>query len=166
MKKILSSVIVLVVAVTIFSCRDRMTIMNNLETEIDTIRLNFEFAKFDNALNKAKFDNKHILVYVTSDGCAPCIKMERNVFSDSSVQQYYNGNFICSKIYIKRTASVMKSSEFKKLNKTQIDFLNYYNIDLAYPTFLILDNEGTLIKKAEGYMEIDDFIQFGDSAIQ
>ncbi|MFI1771243.1 thioredoxin family protein [Thalassobellus citreus] len=134
--------------------------------ELDTKDLLFEFTSFTSALQSAKELNKLLLVYVTSDGCGPCLKMKKEIFTNSKVINFFNKKMICGKIHIKRTKSVMKSSEFESLNKTQIAFLEFHNVELAFPTFLVFDNHGNLIHKTTKYMNPNEFIEFGNKILE
>ena len=146
-------------------CTDRKAITNSLETEIDTHSIQFKYDKFSDAQKDAKEMKKPLLMYFTSDGCGWCIKMERDVFSDSTLQKFINENFICSKVYLKRPAAVMKTKDYKKLNKSKLDFMDLYNIKGAFPTFAIIDTNGKLIKKESKYMDVQEFVQFAKDGL-
>lgn len=104
-------------------------------------------------------------MYYTSDGCGWCLKMERDVFSDTILQKFINENFICSKVHLKRTASEMKERDYKRLNKSKLDFMDLYGIDLAFPTFVIFSTNGKLIKKESKYMDVQEFVQFAKEGL-
>ena len=165
MKNILKCII-LCLLLLISSCKNKKEIESQLEMEIDTSGIEFKFANFNKAIEKAKEIDKHILIYVTSDGCFPCMKMQKEVFTNPKVYEFFNKEMVCAKIHFKRTGSVMKSSEFKKLNETRIDFLDFHNVDKAFPTFLIFDNNGKLINKTAKYMNIEEFLKFGKKNIK
>ncbi len=47
------------------------------------------------AMERASLENRPIiLVFKGSDWCAPCIKLEKEVFSTSTFQQYAKDNFV------------------------------------------------------------------------
>ena len=104
-------------------------------------------------------------MYFTSDGCGWGLKMERDVFSDTTLQKFINENFICSKVYLKRPSAVMKAKEYKKLNKSKLDFMDLYNIEATFPTFVIIDTNGKLIKKESKYMDVQEFVQFAGDGL-
>ncbi len=147
------------------SCKSKDTVESQLKLEVDMTGLQFKYTDFNKAKKRAKELNKHILIYVTADGCGPCLKMEKEVFSDSTIKEFFNKEIICGKIHIKRR-SVMKSSEFDKLNETQLDFLDFHNIESGFPTFLIFDNDGNLFEKTTKYMDSDEFIKFGEKVLK
>lgn len=149
----------------VWGCTDREKILNALETETDTHSIHFKYDKFSYAWDEAQKLNKPLLLYFTSDGCSWCVKMEREIFSDSTIFKYMNENFICSKVYLKKPFAVMKSKDHKKLNKTQLEFMNLYNIKEAFPTFVIMDIHGKLTKKESGFMNVQEFIHFAKDGL-
>lgn len=158
------TILLLLLSIVIFSCMDKETIERNLITEQDSTNIHFKHARFTKILDEAEQQKKPILIYVTSDGCGPCIRMEREVFSDTTVQKFYNNSFVCGKIYIRRTGSVMKTSDYKELNRHKLKFLDLHDIQEAFPTFMVLDHNGQLIDKRTGFMDVNSFLTFGKSS--
>ena len=156
----IESIILSVFLLLSWSCTDREAITNSLETELDTHSIQFKYDKFSDAQKEAIKMKKPLLMYFTSDGCGWCLKMERDVFSDITLQKFINENFICSKVYLKRPSAVMKTKDYKKLNKSKLDFMDLYNIKEAFPTFVIIDTNGKLIRKESKYMDVQEFVQF------
>jgi thioredoxin-related protein len=161
MKKKTAFILLIFCATVLVACRDRKAIIDTLRTEIDTTTINFKYENFGNALTEAKETNKPILMYITQDGCAWCLKMEKEVFSDFSLQNSFNKNFICAKVHLRRTGPVMKTGDYNKLNKSEIAFMKLYKIQLSFPTFVIMNPDGKLISKESKFMNIQEFIQFG-----
>jgi thioredoxin-related protein len=161
MKKTLKS-IVLCFLILIYSCKSKEEIESQLKMEIVTTGgIHFKHNNFKSAKEDSKKQNKFLLVYVTSDGCRPCFQMEKEVFSNPLVYNFFNKEFVCSKIHIVRTSSAMPSKEYDALNGMQTDFLEFHNVEPAFPTFLIFDHNGNLIKKLAKFMNSDEFIEFG-----
>ncbi|WP_299582416.1 thioredoxin fold domain-containing protein [uncultured Sunxiuqinia sp.] len=148
-----------------WSCTDREAIIDSLETEIDTRSIQFKYDKFSDAQKESEKMKRPLLMYFTSDGCGWCLKMERDVFSDTTLQNFINENFICSKVYLKRPAAVMKTKDYKKLNKSKLDFMDLYHLEAAFPTFVIFDTNSKLIKKESKYMDIQEFVQFAKDGL-
>ena len=46
------------------------------------------------AIAKAKTENKPLFVDFYTDWCGPCKKMDKEVFTDAKVAEFYNTNFI------------------------------------------------------------------------
>ncbi len=161
----IESIVLFFFLLLVYSCTDREAITNSLETEIDTNSIQFKYDKFSDAQKEAGKMKKPLLMYYTSDGCGWCLKMERDVFSDTTLQKFINKNFICSKVHLKRTASEMKEKDYKRLNKSKLDFMDLYDIDLAFPTFVIFNTNCKLIKKESKYMDVQEFVQFAKEGL-
>jgi len=158
----IGNLLLILCAIFLWRCADKGAITNSLETEVESKTLNFKYDKFIDALKEANDLKKPLLIYFTSDGCGWCLKMEREVFTDSTLQRVINEKFVCSKVHLKRPEAVMKTKDYNKLNKSKLDFMELYNIESAFPTFVILDFNGKLIKKVSKYMNIQEFIDFGE----
>lgn len=78
--------------------------------------------------------------------CGPCKLMEKNVFTDKNVADYYNQNFINSHFD-------MEKGEGKTLAAK-------YGIR-SYPTLLFLNGEGEIVGKELGYIKTEEFLELG-----
>lgn len=99
-----------------------------------------EGVKFENltlkeALNKAEKIDKQVFVDCYTSWCGPCKNMTENIFPQKVVGDYFNVNFVCVKYD-------MEKGEGPEIAKQ-------YEIR-AYPTFLILNPDGTLVHKIVG----------------
>lgn len=150
---------------SLWSCADRVTVINSLETEIENETINFKYNKFGDALNEARELKKPLLIYFTSDGCGWCLKMENEVFIDTTLQKFINKNFICSKVHLKRLPGAMKSIDYEKMNRSRLDFMDLYDINQAFPTFAIINYNTELIKQESKFMNIQELIEFGKAAL-
>ena len=110
-----------------------------------------KFETFDwNALTeKAAKENKLIMVDMTATWCYWCKQMDKKVFPDKAVGEFYNSNFISTKLY--DTDAMGK--EFAKKYEVQ-----------GFPCFLFLDSEGKLVHRIDGaIVDSKDFIAEGQS---
>ena len=98
--------------------------------------VNFEDITIEQALEKAKTEDKYVFVDVYTSWCGPCKMMDDQVFPLKEVGDYFNKRFI----------SVKKNAE---VGEEGPRFANKYNIK-AYPTFVILDKNGELIHMFAG----------------
>ncbi len=97
------------------------------------------------ALALAKAENKPIFVDVYATWCGPCKKL-KSTFKDSEVGDYFNKNFVNIRID-GETPDGMK-------------FRNRYQIN-SYPTLLIVDSNGNVKTRAQGFMKPYILINFG-----
>ena len=101
------------------------------------------------ALEKAKGENKYVFVDCYTSWCGPCKMMASQVLAQKKVGDYMNDKFVSVKID-------MEKGEGPDVKKR-------YGVK-AYPTFLVIQPDGTLIHQVVGYCEPDKFIkQVGES---
>jgi len=99
----------------------------------------------------AKKEKKAVLLYFHFDGCGACLKMEKTAFVDKKVASFYNTNFICLEVNIKKGEGV-------ETNKI-------YNVQLC-PTYLFLDENGNTLHKIVGVFSPDDFVLQAQNALK
>jgi len=89
--------------------------------------IQFVKGSWEEALTKAKEENKFIFLDVYASWCAACKKLKRISFKDKEVGEYYNKNFINITID-------GESEEGQRLARK-------YGVK-SYPTLFIIDNRG------------------------
>ena len=99
--------------------------------------------------------NKLIFVDVYEVGCKYCRAMDREVFPDSTVRQVMDADYIPVRLDGNSIEPIQFSGQ-------QIPAKEFAQSKGAYvfPTSLILDAEGNVVKKKTGYMGVDEFRQF------
>ncbi len=108
------------------------------------------FTTFTGALQQAKSDHRLIFIDVYTDWCGPCKLMDAEVFPVAAVGQLYNAKFINVKVDAEK-------GEGPALAKK-------YSVH-SYPTYLFVNEEGTLIYRSNGSMEIAEFLRAGKNAL-
>jgi thiol-disulfide isomerase/thioredoxin len=104
---------------------------------------------WDEIVAKSELESKMIFVDFYAKWCGPCKWMARDVFTNDAVSNFFNENFI--------NVSVDAENEM-------ISLVNRINID-AYPTLVVFDSKGKIVKKAVGALDTDALIQFGKMAM-
>ena len=104
---------------------------------------------FDKALTDAKRDHKLVLLkFSGSDWCLPCIRMEKEVFSNDSF-----GHFAADNL-------VMVNADFPRLSRNKPDksilrqnesLAERYDKDGHFPLTLLIDGNGKVLKSWVGY---------------
>jgi thioredoxin-related protein len=120
-----------------------------MQQEIYAQGIQFEKSSWETILQKASDEGKIIFVDAYAVWCGPCKMMDKNVFSDANVGDYYNKHFINAKIDMEKGEGV--------------DLAQKYEVR-AYPTFLFVDGKGELVHRAVGYHASDQFLNLGSVA--
>jgi len=141
MKTVLISIMAIFIVYGSYSFRKPDMIENP-----STKGIQFFEGTFKQALLEAKKLKKPIFLDVYATWCGPCKQLKKTTFKDEAVGNYYNANFINITID-------GESAEGQEL-------IQKYNIK-AYPTLLILDNNGQIKTRTVGFQEPYILINFG-----
>ena len=109
----------------------------------------FDEGTWESVKAKAKEAKKPIVVDAYTTWCGPCKTMAAKVFTDKTVGEYYNANYINYKID-------MEKEEGLKFGKT--------NVVPAYPTILYFDANGNPTHRTVGGTTTEQFIANGKDA--
>jgi thioredoxin-related protein len=111
--------------------------------------IKFETGTWAEIKAKAKKENKLIFMDAYATWCGPCKWMAKNIFTDKTVADYYNANFINAKIDMEKGEGIDIAKEYKVS---------------CYPNLVYIDGDGKLVHRAAGSMEAADFIDLGKTA--
>ncbi len=112
--------------------------------------IEFFHGSFEEALEKAKEEDKIIFVDAYTTWCGPCKRMSKTVFTQKEVGEFYNENFVNLKIDMEKPDG----------RKFQVK----YPVS-AYPTLYFIDANGKTAMKVKGARQAKDFIDLGRSAL-
>jgi len=100
---------------------------------------------FDEAKQLANEENKNIiLVFSGSDWCAPCIKLDRNIWQSEAFKKEANANWIIVKADFPRKKA--NQLEYAQMNKNR-KMAEKYNIEGSFPLVVVLDKSGKILGK-------------------
>jgi len=99
-------------------------------------KIHFRDISFSAALDSAASNNKLIFVDAFAEWCMPCRQMDKTVFTEKSIVNYFNAHFINLQIDIEKGEGPA--------------FSHRYNVSLL-PTLLFLDSKGKVIYTAQGF---------------
>ena len=102
-----------------------------------------EITSWQQVLDIAKAENKHVFVDAYTDWCHWCKVMDKETFTDAAVGKVMNDNFIAVKIEMESGWGV--------------DVAMKYGVR-GFPTFLVLSADGRLVQRLVGYMPPASFI--------
>lgn len=104
---------------------------------------------FNQQLNKAKSENKKVLLYFSgSDWCAPCIKFKKFMVNTEEFQNFAASNLV---LYNADFPRLSKNKLAKEVEKENDALAEKYNSKGLFPLILLLDSDGKILKKWEGY---------------
>lgn len=103
----------------------------------------FQKLTFNEALKKAETENKFVFVDCYTTWCGPCKYMANTVFSQELVGEYINPRFVSVKYDMEKDDGPVLGKRFQVV---------------AYPSFLVLRPDGSLVHKILGSSDSDTFI--------
>lgn len=108
---------------------------------------------------KSEASNSHeniILVFQGSDWCAPCIKLDREIWSTSEFQKLSKNHFIMVKADFPRRKNNQLSKELQAQNA---QLAEQYNNHGFFPLVVVLDENGKVLGKM-GYEKLSPTAYF------
>lgn len=103
----------------------------------------FEELTFQEALAKAKQNNKLLFVDCYTSWCGPCKMLAREVFTNNEVADYFNAHFISLKVDCEK-------GEGPALRE-------WFGVS-SYPTLLFIDGNGKMVNKIMGASQAPRFL--------
>ena len=126
----------------------------SVETKVAAFKgagINFKTMSLEEAMVLSNETGKLIFIDAYTSWCGPCKQMAATTFKDKGVGDFFNENFINLKIEME------KSSDGPGVAKK-------YRVR-AYPTLLIIDGSGTLVKQTVGMQNVSRLMSFAESAL-
>lgn len=120
---------------------------------------------FGEALKYARDLNKVVFVYVYTDWCPQCKRMNNLTFNDRTIQDYIYDKFICTKV----NAESDIQHECNGQKYTEREIAQMLGVE-GYPTMIVLASQGGSLGSFSGYRGPDELkdilIYFGDGHFQ
>ncbi|MFN5031836.1 MAG: thioredoxin family protein [Flavobacteriia bacterium] len=142
MKKVFGILAIGLVAMSFMASSDK-------STKQDDQGLKFKSISLADAKKQALKNEKYIFIDAHTSWCGPCKKMAATSFKNAEVGAVFNEKFINLKIDVEQDAD---GPELAKMYKVR-----------AYPTLLIIDGEGKLIKQVVGFQTEDRLLALASS---
>jgi thiol-disulfide isomerase/thioredoxin len=112
--------------------------------------IQFTQQNWNQVIIQAAKEDKIIFIDAYTDWCQPCKKMDKQVFPQKLVGDFYNKNFVNVKLDMEKGMG----EELKK--KYDVFF---------FPTFLFLTADGTIVHRIAGYQSVPKLLELGKTAI-
>lgn len=112
--------------------------------------------------NIAKSQEKYIFVDCYATWCAPCKKMDKEVYTNDSLGLFFNNKFISVKVQMDRSPKDDKRIQNWYTDARRIE--ETYNV-AAYPSFLFFSPEGKLVFKDIGFHDVSGMILLAQKAL-
>jgi thiol-disulfide isomerase/thioredoxin len=116
------------------------------KSEPKEVGIQFVELPWAKVLEKAKKEKKPIFFDAYASWCGPCKAMQKRVFTQPAVAEYFNKNFINYKQDMEIGEGPMLATK--------------YPLE-AYPTLFFIDEKGKIIRTEVGGRNADDLIALG-----
>lgn len=107
---------------------------------------------FEESKKSAAAENKNIiLVFSGSDWCAPCIKLDKTIWSSEAFQTEAKTNWVLVKADFPKKKTAALSETLKSQNASLAE---QYNKEGLFPLVVVLDKNGKVLGKT-GYKNVN-----------
>lgn len=111
--------------------------------------IKFQTLPYSDLVALAKKEKKLVFIDAMASWCGPCKMMEKNIFPQPKVAEFYNANFI-------NASFDMEKGEGR-------DIAQKFGVQ-SYPTYLFINGDGELVSRNMGYMAESLFLELGREA--
>ena len=111
--------------------------------------ITFEHGTFKEIKEKALKENKLIFIDAYTTWCGPCKYLSKYIFTNDTVADYYNTNFINAKFDMEKGEGIAMAK--------------LYQVS-CYPSLLFVDGNGNLVHRTAGSMLASAFVTLGKTA--
>lgn len=113
----------------------------------------------EDALVAKEDDKKAIMIFFSMAECPFCHKMEKKVFSQKDIEEYYKENFAIFEVDIDGAGIEIEDFQGNETNQKEFAFKNRVK---ATPVIAFFDLEGNKIFTRTGYTNKKDFKILGE----
>ena len=128
-----------------------LLLFTNTSATLRKSGIEFSNIGFEAAMKKSSKSGKLIFIDAYTDWCIPCKKMASTSFMDEEVGEVFNANFINLKVEMEKEADGQQIAARYRVN--------------SYPTLLIIDGDGNLVKQLIGFQSKDRLLALAESVL-
>ncbi|MFT5167882.1 MAG: thioredoxin-related protein [Saprospiraceae bacterium] len=148
MRKFLIPIFIIVIAIASFS----------FTYKVDKV----QWYSWEQAMELAQADHKKIIVFIHTDNCVWCAKMENATFNETHISSYINEMYLPVKFNAQDKETILfNNKEYKYIKQGNA---GYHELAaaltggrLVYPTTVFLDEEIRVLQSIQGYQEYNFF---------
>jgi thioredoxin-related protein len=122
----------------------------------------YDFLPYHKALKQASEDHKPIFLYFGRYGCNTCLKMHKEVFSDSTLRQNMSEQFVLAYVDTESGKRIRLDNGERTI---EMQFASRSRI-LGTPTFVYFSEDQQPLFKKSGFQTIAQMQQYGDFVSQ
>ncbi|TCI84385.1 thioredoxin family protein [Tenacibaculum sp. M341] len=117
---------------------------------------------FKEALEKAKSEQKPILIYFTgSDWCGPCIQLDKELFHTEKFETFAKEKMVVYMADFPRNRDLI-TSDARKINKE----LSKKYKQTSFPTMVIIDAKGNVLGQKNGKYMAEYYYPFFEEVVR
>lgn len=103
---------------------------------------------YEDALDKAKKENKLVLVYFTgSDWCGPCKVLDKELFHTEKFKEFSDKELVLLEVDIPRNQDILSDEKISE----NLYLQRKYSVK-TFPTILFLNHRGRKVSEKKGYI--------------
>ena len=128
--------------------------LKNQEVDFDSSTeggILFEKGTWKEVLQIAQKEDKLIFLDIYATWCRPCKLLKTKTFSNPDVGKFYNENFI----------NIALNGE----EGDGLQLMTEYQLT-GYPSLLIVDKNGNIVKQTSGYQNSNELLSFGKTILK
>jgi thioredoxin-related protein len=111
---------------------------------------------------KAKAENKYIFIDAFATWCVPCAAMDKKVYTNDTVANFFNEKFLSVKVQMDKTDH--DNETVRSWYKDAESLSKQYKVS-AYPSLIFLSPSGKIVDMDMGYKEVPVFLQMAKRAL-
>lgn len=136
---------------------DSRTMVQSLQEKVD---LNWVPSFYD-ALKTAKWERKPVMLYFTgSDWCAPCIKLDKELFYTQRFKNFADENLVIVEVDIPRRKDILSKRKLKE----NLYLQKKYKVK-SFPTLLFVNHRGKKFAEKKGYVLTEYYFPYIQSVV-
>jgi len=113
---------------------------------------------FRSEAQQAFQEGRHLIIMFVKDGCAPCLKMKRDVLPEPDIQAFFRQRFIAYNVNIFGDLPIVDGDG---VELTEKDYAKRENI-WGTPTFYFYGESGQVVFKHTGALSKEQFLALGE----